>query len=64
MSPTHAVELDDAELSMLLDLVERELRDLPSERRHCATTTMREALRDRGERLTELRNRLRRQPVA
>ena len=56
---TRSMELDHDEAEILLDLLDHELSDLPSEVRHTDRAVLRDALRARAQQPKELRDRLR-----
>lgn len=51
---THTVYLSEAQIALMLDLLRREQRDLPSEIRRTDTTELRGHLHDRLARLQQL----------
>jgi len=55
---THEVRLEDAELDVVVDLLQRELRALPVEIHHTYSNDYREQLRSRLRLLEELLRRL------
>ncbi len=56
---TRAMELDHDEAEILLELLDHELADIPSEVRHTDRAVLRDALRARAGQLRDLRDRLR-----
>lgn len=56
---THQLELSDAEWELLIELLEQERGDLPSEVRHSRLTNVRDELRLREEMVQSLLERLR-----
>jgi len=57
------VHLDDREMEMIIDLVARELKELPMEIRHTSTREYREMLKEREELLEKLATRLKAQSI-
>lgn len=56
---THQLELSDAEWELLIQLLERERGDLPSEVRHSRLRSTRDQLREREDTVHQLLDRLR-----
>jgi hypothetical protein len=53
------IHLEEKELEMIVDLLSRELKELPTEIRHTSVSEYREMLKEREERLEKLVARLR-----
>lgn len=52
------IHLDDREMEMIIDLVARELKELPTKIRHTSTREYRDMLKEREELLEKLATRL------